>query len=425
MVPDIARQRYNLAYKVVITIRCPYCNQNFRLKADCVKHIEKRHPEALVDSGLNAEQVLYQSTHGTIHGKCMCGCGRDTEWNYKTGKPYKLSTNLECKKRIAAIADARNMRIYGKAKVIDDPEMQKKMLEARKITNLYTFKDGGKIKYTGKLEKNFLQFCDNILELESRMVLDNPEVFKYYDPKENRDRFYIPDYYLPDYNLIIEIKPGGEHPNMNPAYIEETKYKEALKDEAMAKQAKYNYLKIVDKQYGPLVETLFAIVHGTKPDNKHWNGSFRVLKESATNTEFLENFLQETFSDFYVVVATDNITGVPKCVGLSESNLFSRIYIGTNAKNLHETNLNNPIFENCELDIYRFIGKDEIANAAMNEAISSAETSGKLLNESIGVNLGALEVLENCGIVYNFGNGLSNSNYPMSQFVEADFGIEV
>ena len=61
----------------------------------------------------------------------------------------------------------------------------------------------------------------------------------------------------------------------------------------------------------------------------------------------------------------------------------------------------------------------------MNEAISSAETSGKLLNESIGVNLGALEVLENCGIVYNFGNGLSNSNYPMSQFVEADFGIEV
>ena len=89
---------------------CPFCAKYFRTKAETVKHIEKRHPEAL-DGELNAEQLLYQSTHGTIHGKCMCGCGRDTEWNYKTGKPYKLSPDPECKKRIAAIANARNKRI--------------------------------------------------------------------------------------------------------------------------------------------------------------------------------------------------------------------------------------------------------------------------------------------------------------------------
>ena len=55
------------------------------------------------------------------------------------------------------------------------------------------------------------------------------------------ERYYTPDYYLPDYNLLVEIKEGGDHPNTNPAYIRETKYKVALKDEAMRKQTKYSH----------------------------------------------------------------------------------------------------------------------------------------------------------------------------------------
>ena len=394
--------------------KCCECNKYFRTKAECVKHIEKRHPEALVASGLNAEQLLYKSTHGTIHGKCMCGCGRDTEWNYKTGKPYKLSPDPSCKKRIEAIANARNKRVYGREKVIDDPELQKKMLENRRITSYYTFKDGGKVKYTGKLEKNFLQFCDVILELESRMILDTPEVFHYYDPKENKDRFYIPDYYLPDYNLIIEIKPGGDHPNANPAYIEETRYKEFLKDEAMKKQTKYNFLKIVDKQYNALIETLFAIVHGTNIDTNDWNGSVRVLQEGFT--EYNENFVNETFDDLYVVVAMDDLTETIKFYGLCESKYMARIYVGKGGS-ICETTLNDKIFENCDIQVYRYMGSAKSANAAMNEAISISQTKSPL-NETIN-GLQVLDILENAGIKYNF-NGITNSEYPMNEFVEVD-----
>lgn len=406
--------------RVVIIIRCPYCSRYFGKKAECVLHIEKRHPQELLDSNLNAEQVLYQSTHGTIHGKCMCGCGRDTEWNYKTGKPYKISPDPSCKKRIAEIANARNMRVYGKEKVIDDPEMQKKMLEARKISSTYTFKDGGKVKYTGALEKNFLQFCDKILELESRMVLDNPEVFHYYDPKDNRDRFYIPDYYLPDYNLIIEIKPGGDHPNGNPAYIEETRYKEFLKDEAMRKQSKFNYLKIVDKQYGPFVETLFAIVHGTKPDDSDWNGSVRFIKESATNTEFNENLITETFNDLYVIIAEDNLTENVKVIGMSESLHLARIYVSEAAGEMHEVDINSKIFENCDVRFFRYIGSDSMCNSLMNEAIGTSISSGKSLNESVGCRLGVLSILNSSGVKYNFGNGITNTDAPLTDFVEVD-----
>lgn len=394
-------------------MNCPFCSRYFSRKADCVMHVEKRHPEALVDTGLNAEQVIYQSTHGTIHGKCMCGCGRDTEWNYKTGKPYKVSPDPECKKRIAAIANARNMRVYGKEKVIDDPEMQKKMLESRKISSTYAFADGGKVKYTGKLEKNFLEFCDKILELESRMVLDTPEVFTYYDPKENRERFYIPDFYLPDYNLIIEIKPGGDHPNSNPAYIEETKYKESLKDEAMKKQGKYNYLKIVDKQYGALVETLFAIVHGTKTDVDKWNGSLVYLKESATNADMEQDFISETFDSFYVILGSDRITGTTRVVGITESSNMARIYVDSS-----EVTFNSPIFDECNISVYRFIGNSEIANGVIHEAISLAEYYPDINESTSGVHLGALRILNNAGIRYRFNDIITNTEYPIHEFVE-------
>ena len=383
-------------------------------------HIEKRHPQELADSQLNAEQILYKSTHGTIHGKCMCGCGRDTEWNYKTGKPYKVSPDPSCKKRIADIANARNMKVYGKEKVINDPDMQRKMLEARKISSSYTFHDGGKVKYTGALEKNFLQFCDKILELESRMVLDNPEVFHYYDSKENRDRFYIPDYYLPDYNLIIEIKPGGDHPNANPAYIEETRYKEFLKDEAMRKQTKFNYLKIVDKQYGAFVETLFAIVHGVAPDDSDWNGSVRYLKESATNPEYNENFITETFVDMYVIVATDDLTENVKVIGMSESLHLARIYVSDGPGKMSEVDINSPIFENCDIRFFRYLGSDSMCNSLMNEAIGTCVTGSQTLNESVGCKLGVLNVLNSSDVKYNFGGGIRNTDGPLTDFVEVD-----
>ena len=113
------------------------------------------------------------------------------------------------------------------------------------------------------------------------MVQESPEIFTYTDPKDKKSHQYIPDYYLPDYNLLIEIKDGGEHPNTNPAFIRETKYKVALKDDVMRKQKKYNYIKIVDGKYGPFMELLYQI---TRKDVKTYQqpaGNFIVIAEAA------------------------------------------------------------------------------------------------------------------------------------------------
>ena len=261
---------------------CPYCGKYFAKKQLTVDHINKLHGSRLEADGMDACQSLYFSTHHTLKGKCQCGCGKDTEWNYNTGKPYKVSPDPKCRERLRSIATQNMVKVYGKTTLLDDMEHQKMMQEHRHTAGEYTFSDGGKVEYLSSLEKNFLMFCDKIMDFTSNMVVDPPENFTYFDPKANKTRTYMPDYYLPDYNLLIEIKDGGEKSNTNPAFIEETKYKVYLKDEAMKRQTRYNYIRISGKNYSKFVEVLYAITHDLDDDasNKK-RKNLVVITESA------------------------------------------------------------------------------------------------------------------------------------------------
>ena len=94
-------------------MNCPFCHRYFAKKQQAIEHINKVHGTQLEKDGMDACQELYYATHKTLHGKCQCGCGRDTEWNYKTGKPYKVSTNPECRKRLRAQALVNHRKVYG------------------------------------------------------------------------------------------------------------------------------------------------------------------------------------------------------------------------------------------------------------------------------------------------------------------------
>lgn len=262
-------------------MNCPFCHRYFAKKQQAIEHINKVHGAQLEKDGMDACQELYYATHKTLHGKCQCGCGRDTEWNYKTGKPYKVSTNPECRKRLRAQALVNHRKVYGVDTLLNDMEHQKDMQRNRPTAGQYVFADGGKVPYLSKLEEGFLRFCDQMMEFTSNMVQESPEIFTYTDPKDKKRHQYIPDYYLPDYNLLIEIKDGGEHPNTNPAFIKETKYKVALKDDVMRKQKKYNYIKIVDGKYGPFMELLYQITRKDIETYQRPAGNFIVITEAA------------------------------------------------------------------------------------------------------------------------------------------------
>ena len=78
-------------------------------------------------------------------------------------------------KKIEKIFKARMMRVYNKYNLADDPEHQKKMLAARKISGKYEWTNGGEpTTYVGSYEKDFLMNCDTVFNFESTDIIAHP-----------------------------------------------------------------------------------------------------------------------------------------------------------------------------------------------------------------------------------------------------------
>ena len=396
---------------------CPYCKKYFPKKDLVVDHMYKMHSVELDRDHMDAPQALYYSTHGTLKGQCMCGCGRETEWNPKTGKPFKVSSNSECRKRLREAALKNHVKVYGKETLLNDMEHQKEMQKHRPTAGKYQFKDGGYVDYLSKPEKNFLQFCDKIMDLSSNMIQSSPETFTYYDPVTKTNRQYDPDYYLPDYNLIVEIKDGGSHTNTNPAFVKETKYKVALKDEVMRKQTKYNYIKIVDQSYGPFVELLYKIVsedYDTDPKNKAHK--YTVITEAACkDAEDVDLSVEkeEMKGTAYLVVGRMKGTNMVKFVGLSESSGFERIYLTDfMTTTLRETDRDDPIFANTEVTVYKYCGDKEPMKEFFSMVIRLALSNQKDIIWNI------IDLMSKFGIFYADHKGLENNKNKKMDFIK-------
>lgn len=399
-------------------MNCSYCKKYFSTKDAAIDHMNKCHAARLEQDGMDAAQSLYFSTHGTLNGKCMCGCGRDTEWNYRTGKPYKVSTNPTCRQRLRANALKNHMNTYGVPTLLNDMEHQKEMEKNRPTAGEYKFSDGGKVGYLSRPEMALLKFLDTIMEFTSNMVQESPEYFTYYDPKADRERKYIPDYYLPDYNLLIEVKDGGTHTNTNPAFIKETKYKVALKDEAMRKQTKYNYIKIVDNNFGPLVELLYKITHEAPTDEvRKTKKTLIVITENACidleeQMDFVD--ITENFSDCYLVVCRTPNMSTPALVGVSESADCNKIYL-TNYMDgeIKEVNHNDPIFNGMIIDVYRYADTENWPN--MNDHLKM------IMRLTMANNTGTvwdiMEILADDGVYYSDHKGFTNNDKQRMDFV--------
>lgn len=356
-------------------MNCTFCGKYFAKKQLAIDHMNRFHGSELDNSGMDAAQNLYYSTHGSIHGSCACGCGKQTEWNMATGKPYKLSNDPKCRERMNSRAKANMMKVYGKTTLLDDMEQQKEMQKNRPTAGEYIFADGGKVNFLSKPEERFLKFCDQVLELPSHAILESPEVFTYYDSKDQRERKYIPDYYLPDYNLLIEIKDGGKHPNTNPAFVEETKYKVAMKDEVMKKQTKYNYIKIVDSNFGPFMELLYQIVHVQGPDDyKKPKKALVVITENAcVDLDEQMDFVSvtEKFKELYLIVVTCPVTDMMEGIGISESSQFYRIYYDNFLRNVtYEASRDDMEFKDKNVYIYKCMASEESINQVLNLVIT-------------------------------------------------------
>lgn len=234
--------------------KCPECGKKYQSLGGWATHINTMHP-GIKPEGFSDSRYFYYVLTGKKEGRCI-ECHSPTDWNEATGKYNRFCNNPNCKKSYVKLAKGRMINKYGREYLLNDPEMQRKMLLSKKISGYYTFSDGsGKLGYVGSYEKDFLQMMDMFMGYSAKDIM-SPSPHTYFYEYEGAQHFYIPDYYIPNLNLEIEIKAQD---NTHPKIQAVDKVKERLKDEMMEANPKVNYLKINDKDYKSFFDYLLNL----------------------------------------------------------------------------------------------------------------------------------------------------------------------
>ena len=225
--------------------KCKYCDVYLTGIDQYVAHLESSHAD-LIPGDMDGYRFLYYLQTGKSRGKCII-CGKPTEWNKSTHKYARFCNNPDCKNKYRQVFSNRMIGKYGKVSLLDDPEQQRKMLAGRKISGKYRWSDHvHEVPYVGSYEHSFLEFLDVIMGYDANDIM-SPSPHTYWYLYGGEKHFYIPDLFIPSLNLEIEIKDGGDNPNMHHKIQEVDKVKERLKDDVMKNNGSFNYLKLVNK----------------------------------------------------------------------------------------------------------------------------------------------------------------------------------
>lgn len=268
----------------VSSYRCPVCKMEYKTLSGWADHMHRHHPEEIPE-GFTDLQYFYFTITGKKAGSCV-QCHRPTDWNEASGKYNRYCNNPKCKEQYCKVAKQRMIDKYGKVHLLNDPEKQREMLSHRHISGTYTFSDGsGKLGYVGSYEKDFLVIMDTVLGFKASDIM-SPSPHNYVYMYEGQPHYYIPDFYIPNLNLEIEIKDDMNGPNANkhPKITAVDRVKEALKDEVMAKNKSINYFKVMDKSYDAFFKYLLDLKDGIDDDLKNTIVSKMAL-ESANDFE--------------------------------------------------------------------------------------------------------------------------------------------
>lgn len=234
------------------TVTCKICGKKYIGKQALIDHIEKSHSASIPEGFTAARYENYLRT-GKTEGRCIY-CHKPTGWNPVTGKYNRMCGSDACKKKAYDLAQKNYIGKHGKVYSINNPEQQKKMVYGRKNSGEYVFVDaetGKKYKamYDSSYGKDFFEMLDTFLGWNGADIIA-PSPHTYYYTYEGKEHFYIPDAYSTSLNLEIELKDGGDNPNMHPKIQSVDKVKEKLKDEVMESlKDQVNYIKICNKDY--------------------------------------------------------------------------------------------------------------------------------------------------------------------------------
>ncbi len=230
--------------------KCLYCDTRLD-KISLIKHIERKHMDELPE-GFTPLRIVFHIVNGKdLKYRRACRiCKSPTEWDEKKGRYNFLCGKKSCHDKWVEEMTRVMGDKMGKYRPTETPEGLEKMLANRKISGKYIFSDGTEKTYTGSYERKALEFFDKVLECKSEDVISPGPVLKY--NIDGKEHYYISDIYYAPYNLIIEVKDGGNNPNKNSNYSL-TRKKQMAKEEYVIKNTNYNYLRLTDNDFSQLL----------------------------------------------------------------------------------------------------------------------------------------------------------------------------
>ena len=228
--------------------KCPYCElRSERNKLE--NHIEKKHKD-VIPKGYTPARIVFNTINKKDHGTCII-CQKESPWNEDKKRYERLCGDKSCHDKYVKMTEDRLKKKTGKTKkeLLSDDEFQRKMLSNRSISGTYKFSDGGTKSYVGSYEKSFLEFMDKFFRVKSEdIVTPGPTIEYEYNGKKHKwitDAYYIP------YNLVFDIKDGGDNPNNRP--MKEYREKQDAKEKAISKLGVFNYIRLTDNNFEQLI----------------------------------------------------------------------------------------------------------------------------------------------------------------------------
>jgi hypothetical protein len=143
------------------------------------------------------------------------------------------------------------MRNYG----VDHPMKSEEIFNKAQMSAYKHFKfDDTDLKYQGTYELDFIKFC-----IKSKIHIKNGPIVNY--SMSGKNRKYYSDFYLPDYNLVCEVKS---------LYTFNDDYDENLLKQKFTIDIGYSFLFIIDKDYTELLSKLnytsFGVIINSEPE---------------------------------------------------------------------------------------------------------------------------------------------------------------
>lgn len=276
--------------------KCPYCDKR-AIKTDLVSHILDNH-EDMIPEGYTAARLVFNTVNKKDHGSCII-CRGETKWDEDKCRYDRLCGKKSCHDIYVKTAHERT-RIDEKLR---DPEFQQKMLAGRSISGEYKFSDGGKVSYTGSYEKKLLEFMDKFFKIKSEDIQSPGPTIRYMYKGE--EHFWITDFYYIPFNLVFDVKDGGDNPNNRE--MVEYREKQKAKEKALQKDAKYNYIRLTDNNFEQLISVMLDIKNNMDDQSKpvvHINETcaaiMAALPPANAENVYIVNYLQNN------VFANDN-----------------------------------------------------------------------------------------------------------------------